>query len=62
MAESYGLATMPQINFKVSDTDVQITNTMSRSEQRAARIKMLRQQALERKQQKQQEQQKQIWD
>ena len=60
-AESLGLATMPQINFANDDT-VQLTGTMSRAEQRAARIQILRQKANARKQQRQQEQQKQIWD
>ena len=39
-----------------------MTNTMSRSEQRSHRIKMLREQAKSRKKEKQLEQQKQIWD
>ena len=58
LANSLGLATTPNINFNVEDGEVPITNTMSRAEQRAARIQMLRIQAKERKAQKKQ----QIWD
>ena len=42
LAESLGLATSPQIDFGDQDGQVQMTNTMSRGEQRSARIKMLR--------------------
>lgn len=62
LSESYGLITTPQINFKVQEGEVPITNTMSRAEMRAARVQMLREKAKSRKNQKQQEQQKQIWD
>ena len=61
LAESLGLINTPQITF-ASESEVTLTNTMSRAEQRAARIKLLREQARARKAQKQQEQQKQIWD
>ena len=42
LAESLGLATSPQIDFGAQVGQVQLTKTMSRAEQRAARIKMLR--------------------
>jgi len=40
-AESLGLMNVPQLEF-VNDTSIQITNTMSRAEQRSSRINMLR--------------------
>ena len=39
LAESLGLANSPQIDF---GDQIQLTNTMSRAEQRAARVRMLR--------------------
>jgi len=54
LAESMGLATSPQITF-VKEGEVPITNTMSRSEQRAARISQLREKAKARKEAKKQE-------
>jgi hypothetical protein len=42
LAESLGLAVVPQLNFTVKEGEIPITKTMSRAEQRAARIKMLR--------------------
>ena len=50
LSESMGLVTTPEIDFAQSGT--QLTNTMSRSEQRAARIKMLREAAKKRKEEK----------
>ena len=40
-AESLGLANAPHLEF-ASESQVQITGTMSRAEQRTARIQMLR--------------------
>lgn len=60
MAESLGLITMPEIDFGPDD-GAQITNTMSRQEQRTIRIRMLKEQAKKRKEEKQKEKLKEIW-
>lgn len=60
-AESLGLMNVPQLEF-ANDTSIQITNTMSRAEQRSSRIKMLREQSKKAKEMKQQQQLKKIWE
>lgn len=57
LAESLGLANSPKLDFG-HDDEVTITNTMSRSEQRKARVMQLREQAKKRKEQKKM----QIWE
>lgn len=42
LAESLGLAGTPKIDFGQDENEVVITNTMSRAEQRQARVKQLR--------------------
>jgi hypothetical protein len=39
LAESLGLANSPKIDFGQDDTEVTLTNTMSRAEMRQARVK-----------------------
>ena len=61
LAESLGLATTPEINFGQNDSEIQITNTMSRAEQKAARIQILREQSRQRKKENMEKRQQQLW-
>lgn len=38
LSESFGLANVPDINFNVDDKEITLTNTMSRTERKTARV------------------------